>query len=115
MDSHIKVSVIIPTYNGGNKFKRCLDMIYRQKTEYSFEVICIDSGSKDNTLQICKNHPVRLYQIQKEDFNHGLTRNQGVKMARGDFVTFLTQDAIPLNDHWLAPMIEDLESDIANA
>lgn len=44
------VSIVIPTKNAGPLFEKVLDMIFSQKTIYEYEVICVDSGSKDQTL-----------------------------------------------------------------
>ena len=84
----IKASVVIPTLNGGVEFEKCLEMIYKQKTSYPFEVIVIDSGSNDGTVEIVRRFPLRLYLINKKDFNHGLTRQWGLELAEGDYVAF---------------------------
>ncbi len=44
------VSIVIPTKNGGHLFEKVLDAVFKQKTEYEYEVICVDSGSKDEKL-----------------------------------------------------------------
>ena len=49
------VSIVIPTKNGGHLFEKVLDAVFKQKTEYEYEVICVDSGSKDGT-QIGRAH-----------------------------------------------------------
>lgn len=49
------VSIVIPTKNAGPLFEKVLDMIFSQKTIYEYEVICVDSGSKDQTLEVIKN------------------------------------------------------------
>ena len=46
------VSIVIPTKNGGDRLKEVLEAVFSQKTEYKYEVICVDSGSTDNTLNI---------------------------------------------------------------
>ena len=46
------VSIVIPTKNGGHLFEKVLDAVFKQKTEYEYEVICVDSGSKDGTLDV---------------------------------------------------------------
>ena len=57
------VSIVIPTKNAGPLFEKVLDMIFSQKTIYEYEVICVDSGSKDQTLEVIKKYPCKLYQI----------------------------------------------------
>lgn len=106
-----KASVVIPTLNGGSLIAKCLAMIYKQATNWKFEVIVIDSGSTDATVDVASRFPVRLHQISQRDFNHGSTRQWGVELARGEYVAFLSQDAVPYNDEWLRSMVEVLESD----
>ena len=54
LEDHYDVSIVIPTKNGGNRFDEVLTMIDCQKTQYTYEVICVDSGSSDNTIDIIK-------------------------------------------------------------
>ena len=63
------VSIVIPTKNGGELFDQVLDAIANQKTKYSYEVICVDSGSSDQTLQYIKNHNFKLHQIPLWEFD----------------------------------------------
>jgi len=100
-------SIIILTKNGGGNFPRLLESIYSQKYAGTFEVIMIDSGSTDGTLQAAAGYPVRLLQIAPEQFHHARTRNLGAGMALGKYLAFITQDALPLNDQWLHQLIYD--------
>ena len=54
------VSIVIPTKNGGHLFEKVLDAVFKQKTEYEYEVICLDSGSKDGTLDVIRKYCFRL-------------------------------------------------------
>ncbi|WP_019505373.1 glycosyltransferase [Pleurocapsa sp. PCC 7319] len=108
--AQIKVSVVIPTYNGGSLFKKVLQRLSTQCLPWEYEVIVIDSGSNDDTIEIVKKFSkFRLHQIDKKDFGHGKTRNLGAEMAKGEYVAFLTQDALPVNDTWLYDLIVFLE------
>jgi rhamnosyltransferase len=111
------VSVVIPTCNGGPLFERVLDKVLAQETSFAFEVLCIDSGSGDGTLDVIKARPpVRLITISQEAFNHGLTRNLGVREACGEIVVLLTQDAEPYDEHWLETLVGNLDDpDVAGA
>lgn len=94
-----KVVVIIPTLNGGEQFQRLVESIARQKFSLGRKIV-IDSGSKDQTVMIAEKFGFEVVTIDPSEFNHGLTRQQGVKMApEADVVVFLTQDAI-LADEW---------------
>ena len=105
------VSVIIPTKNAGSDFARVLEKITCQKGIREVEIIVIDSGSSDETLDTAQKFGSRIYQISPEEFNHGTTRNFGAEKARGNYICFLVQDAIPAGDFWLYSMVKVLEGD----
>ena len=105
------VSIVIPTKNGGDRLKEVLEAVFPQKTEYKYEVICVDSGSTDNTLNIIKNFQCRLYEIKPDEFGHGKTRNYGAAKGTGEYIMFLTQDAIPVNNCWIQNMIDAMKLD----
>lgn len=103
------VSIVIPTKNAGQFFHRVLDMVFRQETEYTYEVICVDSGSSDGTLEIIKRYPCRLYEIPAKDFGHGKTRNFGASKGTGAYIVFITQDALPATTGWLQNFIDAMK------
>jgi len=105
------ISIIIPTKNAGAEFDKCLAGISQQKTKHKYEVIVIDSGSTDNTLNILAKYPARLIKIAPEEFGHGKTRNLGARLAQGDYLVYITQDAIPANGNWLDRLIKDMRQD----
>ncbi|MEX0300164.1 MAG: glycosyltransferase [Kordiimonas sp.] len=105
-----KASVVIPTYNAGPVLDKVLSAATTQRTPWPFEILVIDSGSTDETLDIIAKYPdVRLHSIDKSEFNHGDTRNLGVKLTEGEFVAFLTHDAMPANANWLYNLVTSLE------
>ncbi|MBQ6816611.1 MAG: glycosyltransferase family 2 protein [Clostridia bacterium] len=105
------VSIVIPTKNGGQQLKDVLTAVFGQKTSYSYEVICVDSGSSDNTLDIINGFDCRLFQIPAKDFGHGKTRNFGAFKGTGEFIIFITQDAVPASEHWLQNFIDAMQTD----
>lgn len=109
------VTIVIPTKNAGPSFKQVLKNIYTQKTQYTYEVVCVDSGSKDETLDIIRQFPCILYEIQPEEFGHGKTRNFGASKGSGEFIIFITQDACPASDLWLQNFIDAMRLDDAIA
>lgn len=106
------ISIIIPVKNGSSTIQKCLDGIESQTYFSKCEVIIIDSGSDDGSLDIVKAFPfVRLYEIPSGDFNHGLTRNLGVDYSKGEFVLMTVQDAIAANEFWVERMHRHFEDD----
>jgi len=108
----IKLSVVIPTKNAGPLLQQVLEGIISQKTNWSFEVLVVDSGSTDGTVELVKrNLSVRLLEIPASEFGHGKTRNLAIANTKGDFIAMLTQDALPENQSWLAELVNTIEID----
>ena len=106
------VTIVIPVYNGGDQLIRVVKTCLQQDLDAEFEILIIDSSSTDG----CINHlpidsRIRIHRISKSDFGHGRTRNLGVSLARGEFVAFITQDAIPANKMWLMNLIAPFQAD----
>ncbi|GJD60553.1 rhamnosyltransferase WsaF family glycosyltransferase [Methylobacterium frigidaeris] len=99
----VYVSVIMPSYNGGEMTRRVIDKLVAQKAPWKFEIIVVDSSSSDGTWDYLTNlgEKVRAVSIKKSEFQHGRTRNLAVSMARGKYVVVLTQDALPVDDYLL--------------
>jgi rhamnosyltransferase len=105
-DGQILASMIILTKNGEKYLRSLLDALYCQKGIGQAEVIVIDSGSSDGTLAIVKDFPsVRLVEIPPSEFGHGKTRNLGARLARGEFLIYLPQDATPIGSDWLGRLL----------
>jgi rhamnosyltransferase len=103
----IDITIAILTYNGDKYIRQILKAIRNQDIDQSFEVLVIDSGSTDSTLDIIAEFPeVRLHQIPNSEFGHGRTRNLAAKMSRGDIVVYLTHDAVPSHKKWLYEMVQ---------
>lgn len=103
----IDVTVAIPVLNGEEFLDDLLRAVNTQRTKYTYEILVIDSGSTDRSLEIIDKHKhVRLHKIPNTEFGHGKTRNLAVRLAEGDYVLFLTQDAVPAHDRWLDYMVE---------
>lgn len=107
----LSISVVIPTKNGGPLFGRVLESVLHQRVPGDLEVLVVDSGSTDETLDIVRRHPqVRLIQIPPQEFGHGKTRNFAVSETSGEFIAMITQDALPVSDEWLVKMSEPLQT-----
>lgn len=104
------ITVFIPTFNGQKFLGECIKSVLSQTLPdgYGLELLIIDSGSTDETLEVIGNYAERLtlVQIPNSEFSHGGTRSKAAHMAKGEFILFLTQDATPANQNWLMSMIE---------
>lgn len=105
-DDEVLATVAILTYNGETYLERILEAVSAQEVDGDFEILVIDSGSTDRTLEIVARFPeVRLHEIPNHEFGHGRTRNLAARLARGRYVAYLTHDAIPLGPRWLHELI----------
>ncbi|TVY05633.1 glycosyltransferase family 2 protein [Paenibacillus cremeus] len=89
-----KISVVIPVYNVEKYLQRCIDSILSQ-TFQEFEVILIDDGSKDSSGQICDEYAKkdkRIKVVHKENARVSAARNDGIKMAKGKYISFIDSD-----------------------
>jgi rhamnosyltransferase len=100
------VSVVIPVKNGMDTLSACLNGIFGQSISERLEVIILDSASNDGTLEFLKQFPVRIIPVPPKEFNHGDTRNLGVREAKGEFVLLTVQDAEPADSQWIERMLE---------
>ncbi|MEB5836185.1 glycosyltransferase family 2 protein [Pantoea dispersa] len=108
------VSVCILTKNPGSVFKSVLDSVLRQKTVFDYEVVIVDSGSNDGTIEYVKNinSPIiKLIEIKPEDFGHGKTRNFAISQSKGDYIAMITHDANPTDESWLQHLIAPFADD----
>ena len=93
--SNIKVSVIIPVYNAEKYIKQCLNSVVNQ-TLKNIEIICINDSSEDNSLLILEEYSKRDGRIlivdNKENIGGGFSRNKGLKVAKGEYISFIDAD-----------------------
>lgn len=90
----IKVSIIIPVYNVEKYLKECLDSIINQ-TLKDIEIICVNDGSKDNSLSILKEYAQidsRIFIIDKENGGYASAINTGIDAAQGEFIQIVESD-----------------------
>jgi rhamnosyltransferase len=105
------VSIILLSKNGADTIGDVLSGIAAQQAPFPFETVVIDSGSTDGTLDIVRGHPVHLHQIPPHTFNYGTTKNESLRHASGEFVVFVSQDALPADEHWLHELIRPMMDD----
>ena len=89
-----KVSIIVPVYNVENTIERCLESLVKQ-TYKNIEILLINDGSQDNSLNICeeyKNNDNRIKIINQENKGLSGARNTGLNIANGDYICFVDSD-----------------------
>ncbi|MHA2427038.1 MAG: glycosyltransferase family 2 protein [Candidatus Hermodarchaeia archaeon] len=103
------VSVVIRTKNEAKFIAETLKRVREQDFGGKYEIIIVDSGSTDPTLQIVKKHRVKLLQISEKEFSYGASLNLGAIEARGDFVVNLSAHALPEDNKWLTNLVTGFE------
>jgi len=101
------VSVVVPVFNGGDKIQRCISSLKRQRTQKTFEIIIVDDGSTDGSLQSIADPGIRV--IKKANQGPAAARNLGVEESRGEVVLFTDSDCEPL-ENWIEEMVRPLSN-----
>ena len=107
------VSVIIPTYNEEKDIGNCLSSLKNQSYK-NFEIILVDDGSKDNTLDVAKKFP-KVKMIKGEHRGPGFSRNLGAKEAKGNILVFIDADMSFEKDYiknLIKPIIADKKGEV---
>lgn len=94
IDENIDLSIIVPAYNSSDYIEECISSVLKQKTSYNYELIVINDGSKDNTLEkinlFKKNKNLKI--INQENKGFSGARNRGIDEAKGKYIMFLDSD-----------------------
>jgi rhamnosyltransferase len=111
------VTVALPVRNGGALLGEVLAAVRAQRLERPVELLVIDTASSDGSAELARAAGARVVAIEPHEFSHGGTRNRLMELAGGEHVAFLTQDAVPADEHWLARLLGgfELASDVALA
>ncbi|MBR4672576.1 MAG: glycosyltransferase family 2 protein [Bacilli bacterium] len=107
------VSIIIPVYNNESYVKECIDSLINQKTKYKYEIIAVNDGSKDNSLEVLKSYGDKIILIDKENSGPGDTRNVAIKRAVGKYIMFADSDDYARDD-FVETMVGTLEKEKAD-
>lgn len=102
----MSVGLVVPTLNAERELGVLLDAVMGQ-TRVPDDILIVDSSSDDSTLNIATSYPgVRTMVIKREDFDHGGTRQLALEEVAGEFVLFLTQDAVPADGRYVERLLE---------
>ena len=102
-----KFSIIIPVYNVEKYIKKCLDSVFSQTFD-DYEVIVVNDGTKDNSMDIVKDYKVRV--INQKNQGLSAARNAGVKDAKGEYLLFLDSD-----DYYEKDLLKELNKSLDNS
>ena len=105
------VTVAIPVRNGGALLDDTLTGVGSQQLPAggSIQLLICDSGSADGSVALARARGAEVIQIDPSEFSHGGTRNLLMERAEGRHVAFLTQDAVPADERWLARLMGGFE------
>jgi len=89
------LSIIIPMYNAQDTIERCIESVENQKVDFCFEIIVVDDGSTDKSVDIVKklqinNDNIKLF--QQKNMKQAMARNNGLKVSNGKFIMFFDAD-----------------------
>lgn len=101
-------SILMPIKNGARQLTELLPRVLSQQADGRIEIIAVDSGSADDSIEILKQYNATVLAIAPHLFNHGLTRNLAANYAHGNFFVFLNQSALPVDNMWLANLVAPL-------
>ena len=85
------VSIVVPVHNSSKYLKRCLDSILNQ-TYKNIEVITVENGSTDDSLEILKSYEPQIKVIKLDSKSLGTARNSGINASLGDYISFIDSD-----------------------
>ena len=109
------VSVIIRTLNEEKYLSELLNSIKKQfSNDFEAEVVIVDSGSTDKTLDIAKSFSARITFIEKEKFSFGRSLNLGCEFAIGKYFVFVSGHCIPKDENWLYNLVLPLKDGVCH-
>ena len=105
----IETSIIIRTRNEEKWLGRVLEMLFKQ-TYKNFEVILVDSGSNDQTLEIAEKHSVKIFKIPQEKFSYPYALNYGISKSEAlKFIVIISGHSLPISHTWLSDGIKNFK------
>ena len=109
-ESLYSITIIIPTFNPDSGFVRLLDGLKNQTVQPN-EIIIIDSESDNHVLDDIDLSGVSFEIVGRKNFDHGRTRDYCLRKSNGNIVVFMTQDAIPYDEHMLENLVEPFSNE----
>ena len=106
------ISIVIRAYNEEKHIRKLMDGIFSQEIDNPFEVIMVDSGSVDRTLDIVSGYRARIVNITPKEFSFGRSLNRGIKESKGDYLVFISAHCYPKKKDWLRNIIRPFGDDL---
>jgi L-ascorbate metabolism protein UlaG (beta-lactamase superfamily) len=111
----VQASIVIRTHNEAKHLEAVLEAIVHQKTHGLHpEVILVDSGSTDDTLEIAERHGCRIHHIRREEFSFGRSLNLGCAVAHGDILVIISGHCVPADEYWLQRLCQPIHDGLAH-
>lgn len=101
----VRASIILPTCEGAEELGRLLPALARQRVPGGFEIVAVDSASRDRSAELLRAAGARVEVIERSAFAHGATRNAAAARARGEYLVFLSQDVVPDGEDFLEALL----------
>jgi glycosyltransferase involved in cell wall biosynthesis len=105
------VGIVIRTLNESELIRECLRTLKCQRFGSDLDILVVDSGSTDGTVQIARECGARVVEMRSEEFDYSKALNLGIEQVAGDFAVSLSAHAIPAADDWLHKMIAPFASE----
>ncbi|MEL6361284.1 MAG: glycosyltransferase family 2 protein, partial [Pseudomonadota bacterium] len=104
-----RISIVFRSLNEEKWFGDALEMCRAQETDdVDVEIVLVDSGSTDRTLDIAEDYGCRIVHIKKSDFTFGRSLNYGCEAATGDYLVFISAHCVPGHREWLKNLVRPL-------
>jgi rhamnosyltransferase len=105
MEEKIHCSIVVRAYNEEKHIGKLLRGILAQ-TIQDVEIVLVDSGSTDKTVEIASEYPVKVIHINPEDFSFGYSLNQGIQACSNEFVVIASAHIYPVYPDWLETLLK---------
>jgi rhamnosyltransferase len=115
MTNRPDISIVFRALNEEKYFEKALKSCQNQIiNEMTYEILLVDSGSTDRTLEIARKFDCKVINIPKSKFSFGRSLNWGCRNAQGRYLVFISAHCIPKDPYWLSKLIDPLKKGLAS-